>query len=210
VTRVAVARGVGSKQRSSPLHHLHTAVKSQVLPTPPQIRTADRSDAPAVAQLVNAAFRSERFFIDTDRTNPDKVTALMEKGKFLMCFDDGRVRWMRLCGSPRRAGLFRITRGRSGAAAFGNRHHSDCGGRRAVPFCRVPLDGSYVRQCAAGTSRILSPSRIHRAWHSAVSGRSDSENTGAFGADVETTVGCSGVFSFSHINSSLVESVTGR
>jgi GNAT superfamily N-acetyltransferase len=78
-----------SAQHSSPPYQLHLAVKSQVLPTPPQIRTADRSDAPAIAQVVNAAFRSERFFIDADRTDPDKVTALMEKGRFLMCFEDG-------------------------------------------------------------------------------------------------------------------------
>jgi GNAT superfamily N-acetyltransferase len=60
-----------------------------VLPTPPQIRTAERADALAIAQLVNAAFRSERFFIDDDRTDPDKVTALIEKGRFLMCFVEG-------------------------------------------------------------------------------------------------------------------------
>jgi hypothetical protein len=40
------------------------------LPNPPQIRTAEAVDAPAIARLVNAAFRSERFFIDADRTDP--------------------------------------------------------------------------------------------------------------------------------------------
>jgi len=59
------------------------------LPTFPQIRTAEVVDAPAIAHLVNAAFRSERFFIDADRTDPQKVAALLQKGKFLMLFEDG-------------------------------------------------------------------------------------------------------------------------
>src|SRR5260370_1018353 len=60
----------------------------QPLPTAPQIRTAEASDAPAIAHLVNAAFRSERFFIDADRTDPQNVRTLLEKGKFLMLFEE--------------------------------------------------------------------------------------------------------------------------
>jgi len=62
--------------------------KIQPLPTSPQIRTAEASDAPAIAHLVNAAFRSERFFINADRTDPQKVRTLLEKGKFLMLFEE--------------------------------------------------------------------------------------------------------------------------
>jgi GNAT superfamily N-acetyltransferase len=58
------------------------------LPNPPQISTAEPADAPALARLVNAAFRPERFFIDADRTDPEKVGALLQKGKFLMQFED--------------------------------------------------------------------------------------------------------------------------
>jgi GNAT superfamily N-acetyltransferase len=47
-------------------------------------RTAESTDAENIARLVNAAFRPERFFIDADRTDPDKVRALLEKGKFLL------------------------------------------------------------------------------------------------------------------------------
>jgi predicted N-acetyltransferase YhbS len=61
------------------------------LPTPTQIRTAEAVDAPAIARLVNAAFRSERFFIDADRTDPEKVAALLQKGKFLVLFEDGAL-----------------------------------------------------------------------------------------------------------------------
>ena len=53
------------------------------------MRFAQPADAPAIARLVNDAFRSERFFIDADRTDPEKVGALFEKGAFLMLFDDG-------------------------------------------------------------------------------------------------------------------------
>jgi GNAT superfamily N-acetyltransferase len=53
------------------------------------MRTAELADATAIARLVNAAFRPERFFIDTDRTDPEKVGALLQKGKFLLCFEDG-------------------------------------------------------------------------------------------------------------------------
>jgi N-acetylglutamate synthase-like GNAT family acetyltransferase len=54
-------------------------------------RTAESADAESIAQLVNAAFRPERFFIDADRTNPDKVRELLEKGKFLLAEDDGKL-----------------------------------------------------------------------------------------------------------------------
>jgi len=47
-------------------------------------RTAQLEDAENIARLVNAAFRAERFFIDADRTNPEKVRALMQKGTFLL------------------------------------------------------------------------------------------------------------------------------
>jgi predicted N-acetyltransferase YhbS len=54
-------------------------------------RTADSADAENIARLVNLAFRVERFFIDADRTNPDKVRALLEKGKFLLAEESGTL-----------------------------------------------------------------------------------------------------------------------
>jgi GNAT superfamily N-acetyltransferase len=47
-------------------------------------RTAQFEDAENIARLVNAAFRPERFFIDADRTNSEKVRELLQKGKFLL------------------------------------------------------------------------------------------------------------------------------
>jgi predicted N-acetyltransferase YhbS len=51
------------------------------------IRPATPADAESIARLINDAFNPERFYIDGDRTNPDKVRALMDKGKFLLVFD---------------------------------------------------------------------------------------------------------------------------
>jgi len=51
------------------------------------MRTAKESDADAIARLVNTAFLVEQFFIERDRTNPETVRGLMEKGKFLLAED---------------------------------------------------------------------------------------------------------------------------
>ncbi len=72
-------------------------VKFPPLPNPPILRTAEPADAPAIARLVNEAFRAERFFIDADRTDPDKVSALLQKGKFFMLFE-GNARDHALAG----------------------------------------------------------------------------------------------------------------
>jgi ribosomal protein S18 acetylase RimI-like enzyme len=55
------------------------------------IRTAEAADAEQIARLVNAAFGPERFFIDGDRTSPDKVRALLQKGKFLLAEEHGAL-----------------------------------------------------------------------------------------------------------------------
>ena len=46
------------------------------------IRDANESDVPAIVRLVNTAFLVEQFFIERDRTNPEMVRSLMEKGNF--------------------------------------------------------------------------------------------------------------------------------
>jgi GNAT superfamily N-acetyltransferase len=51
-----------------------------------QICIAQPENAPAIARLVNAAFVTERFFIEADRTDPDKVSDLFQKGVFLLLF----------------------------------------------------------------------------------------------------------------------------
>ena len=51
------------------------------------MRTATRGDADAIARLVNMAFLVEQFFIERDRTNPETVRSMMDKGKFLLAED---------------------------------------------------------------------------------------------------------------------------
>ncbi len=53
------------------------------------MRNAETVDAESIVRLVNTAFRPERFFSDADRTNPEKVRALFEKGKFLLAEEAG-------------------------------------------------------------------------------------------------------------------------
>jgi GNAT superfamily N-acetyltransferase len=53
----------------------------------PAMRFAEAADIEAIAAQVNGAFRPERFFIDADRTNLEKVAALLKKGKFILLFE---------------------------------------------------------------------------------------------------------------------------
>jgi len=48
------------------------------------IRRARHADAEAIAELINAAFKVEQFFIDGDRTDPGQVRVLLERGTFLL------------------------------------------------------------------------------------------------------------------------------
>jgi ribosomal protein S18 acetylase RimI-like enzyme len=51
------------------------------------IRDAGERDVEAIVRLVNLAFLVELFFIERDRTNPEMIRGLMEKGKFLVAED---------------------------------------------------------------------------------------------------------------------------
>jgi GNAT superfamily N-acetyltransferase len=52
-------------------------------------RYADSADAENIARLVNLAFNPERFFIDGDRTDPNEVRKLLQKGRFLLAEESG-------------------------------------------------------------------------------------------------------------------------
>jgi predicted N-acetyltransferase YhbS len=56
-----------------------------------QLRAGELKDADAIAHLVNEAFRPERFFIDGDRTNPENIRELINKGKFLLAEDGDSI-----------------------------------------------------------------------------------------------------------------------
>lgn len=54
-------------------------------------RQAEPTDAEAIAAIVNAAFRVERFFIDGDRTNPEHIRSLLQTGIFLLAEASGQL-----------------------------------------------------------------------------------------------------------------------
>jgi GNAT superfamily N-acetyltransferase len=54
-----------------------------------QVRLAAVSEAPALVSLINAAFRVEKFFIDTERIDLAQVQAFFRTGFFLVAGDDG-------------------------------------------------------------------------------------------------------------------------
>lgn len=55
------------------------------------LRKAEPRDIESVTALVNDAFRIERFFVEGDRTNPDNVRAMMDKGEFLLLEADDEL-----------------------------------------------------------------------------------------------------------------------
>lgn len=55
------------------------------------LRIAEPQDVSGIVNLINLAFRVERFFIEGDRTSPDEVRALLQKGNFLIAEEDGEM-----------------------------------------------------------------------------------------------------------------------
>jgi N-acetylglutamate synthase-like GNAT family acetyltransferase len=50
----------------------------------PRLRTADASDAEAIARLINAAFQVERFFLEADRIDIEEVRTRLATGQFIL------------------------------------------------------------------------------------------------------------------------------
>lgn len=82
------------------------------------LRVAGPNDAEAVARLINAAYRVERFFVDGDRTSPDEVLRLLRAGTFLVAQDqDGApvgCVYVETRGSRGYFGLLAVDPGRQG------------------------------------------------------------------------------------------------
>ena len=58
---------------------------------PWRFRMASPRDVPALARLINSAFRVEQPFIEGDRIDPDGVRTYMEKGNFLLAEDSAAL-----------------------------------------------------------------------------------------------------------------------
>jgi N-acetylglutamate synthase-like GNAT family acetyltransferase len=86
------------------------------------LRIAAPQDVSAIVKLINTAFRVERFFIDGERTNPDEVGALLQKGQFLIAEANGEMAacvYVELRGARGYLGLLAVEpdRGRRGLGA---------------------------------------------------------------------------------------------
>ena len=55
------------------------------------MRLAGPKDAESIVHLVNVAFGPERFFIDEDRVDLEKVRTLLAQGKFLLAEERGML-----------------------------------------------------------------------------------------------------------------------
>jgi ribosomal protein S18 acetylase RimI-like enzyme len=57
----------------------------------PSVRRATAADAAALAELVNAAYAVEEFFVDGDRTSAAEIAELVARGTFVVLEDDRRL-----------------------------------------------------------------------------------------------------------------------
>jgi GNAT superfamily N-acetyltransferase len=137
---------------------------------------------------VNAAFRSERFFIDADRTDPDKVRTLLEKGKFLMLFEEDVLAgcvYIELRGERGYFGLLAVEpqRQRSG---IGARLIAAAEQQCRSAGCRF-MDLTF-RECSPGIARLLPALWICREWSPTLPGRSGRQDPRTPGQNVEAAV----------------------
>jgi predicted N-acetyltransferase YhbS len=112
------------------------------------MRIAQTADAPAISRLVNEAFGSERFFIDADRTSPEKVAALLQQGIFLLFFEDSAMTgavYVEIRGERGYFGLLAVDPRRHGGG-IGSRLIAAA--EEPLPLLRMPVYGSRSRECA--------------------------------------------------------------
>jgi len=64
---------------------------SSTFPSSFEFRKASKDDLSAILSLVNQAFAVERFFLAHERTNPEHLNQLFEKGVFLLAEDSARA-----------------------------------------------------------------------------------------------------------------------
>jgi len=103
-----------------------------------RIRVATAEDAETIAQVVNAAFRVERFFLDRDRISMEKVGAMLNKGEFLVAEDGGMAAcvYVELQGERGYFGLLAVDPGRQGSG-LGRRLVEEAEERARAAGCKV-------------------------------------------------------------------------
>jgi len=115
-------------------------------------RVAEPDDIAAITHLINAAFGVERFFIDGDRIDAEKVRDLFGKGKFLLAEDAADVTgcvYVELRGERGYLGLLSVepSRQRAGLGrrlAIAAEDHLRAAGCRAVDLSVVNVRPELV------------------------------------------------------------------
>jgi GNAT superfamily N-acetyltransferase len=155
------------------------AATNSLSPQPVQIRIAQSADAPAVAQLINAAFLVERVAFDRDRIDTQGVREFMQKGPFLIADDttglSGCV-YVEIHGARSYLGLLSVAPARQGTGL----------GRRLVAAAE---ECACKAACHTMDLRIISPraeSLLPLYQHLGYA----QNGTAAFPAEVTTKVPC--------------------
>jgi GNAT superfamily N-acetyltransferase len=142
-------------------------------------RLAEPQDAEDIASLVNAAFRAERFFTDDDRTNPEKVRALLQKGKFILAEEAEELAgcvYVEVRGQRGYLGLLAVdpVRQGSGLGSFliaAAEEHCRAAGCRFMDLTlvnlRTELPGYYQRHgyVENGTEPFVTEARLKQPCH---------------------------------------------
>jgi GNAT superfamily N-acetyltransferase len=142
-------------------------------------RLAEPQDAEDIASLVNAAFLSERFFTDDNRTNPEKVRALLQKGKFILAEEAGGLAgcvYVEVRGQRGYFGLLAVdpVRQGSGLGSFliaAAEEHCRAAGCRFMDLTlvnlRTELSGYYQRHgyVENGTEPFVTDARLKLPCH---------------------------------------------
>jgi GNAT superfamily N-acetyltransferase len=84
----------------------------------PLIRFATPNDISAIVRVVNAAFEVESPFISGTRTDLERLAAQMQKGKFLVADDEGRIvasAYVELRGERAYLGMLAVDPARQGS-----------------------------------------------------------------------------------------------
>lgn len=103
------------------------------------MRVAGPEDAEAITRLINVAFRTERFFIDEDRVDLDKVRTFMAQGEFLLAEYDGKLAgsvYVELRGERGYFGLLAVDPARQ-KSGLGSRLITSAEERCRAAGCRV-------------------------------------------------------------------------
>jgi len=79
------------------------------------IRVAEAHEAGDLLRITNAAYQVEKFFIDTDRLDPERLNSLLAKGVFLLTDDLAGCVYVELRGERGYFGPLSVDPARQGA-----------------------------------------------------------------------------------------------